>query len=183
MRVLIVIAALVLSLVTGIAAVGVAAAPSSSSLRAATPAPDMDSSPQATAEVVVVTGIEATSIGGANNELKLFRTVVAPGGNAPSHEHVGGNLMVIESGSITFTLEAGIAFATCDGGCVPGGQPDPDGLETLLPGAEVNLEAGDWVQQIDTAKHTVRNDGKVDAVILVVDVTGQNGAGACLGAC
>jgi quercetin dioxygenase-like cupin family protein len=174
MRVLAVIAALVLSLVTGgVVATGVAAPSSTLSLQEATPGP----------EGIGPEMVDVTHLGGTEeNALDLFRTVVAPGAVVPSHEHLGANLMYVESGSITFTVDDGVMLASCAAGCLPGGTPDATGVETLQAGDQVELAAGDWVQQINTTHHGFRNDGDVDAVLLVASGT-NNGAGACLGAC
>jgi hypothetical protein len=175
MRVFAVIAALVLSLVTGAAAIDVAAAPSAVSLQQATPAPE-EAGP---------IGVEVTRLGGTEqNALELFRTVIAPGGMVPPHEHLGMSLLYVESGSITLTVEERTMMASCAGGCFPGGTPTASDITTLQAGDTVVLNAGDWVQQIDTSTHGFSNDGDVDAVLLVAGDRGaNNGAGACLGAC
>jgi hypothetical protein len=175
MRVFAIIAALVLSLVTGAATIEVAAAPPAWSLQEGTPTP----------EVAAPGGVEVTRLGGTEqNALELFRTVIAPGSEVPSHEHFGMSLLYIESGSITFTVYDRTMMASCAGGCFPGGTPTASDITTLQAGDEVVLNAGDWVQQIDTSTHGFRNDGDVDAVLLVAGDRGaNNGAGACLGAC
>ncbi len=187
MRVFAVIATLALSLTMGVVAFGVAAAPSTSILQDATPASEMPAAPEATPEVLVQpTGpvlVDGTPIAGVDDSLTLFRTVVAPGGIVPAHEHLGANLMFVESGAITFTVDTGMAWAWCADGCASGTAPDPTGVDTLFSGTTVELEAGDWVQQRNDTTHGFRNDGEVDAVLLVVSGGAGNGSGACLGAC
>ena len=93
--------------------------------------------------------------------LQLIRLTFAPGGSIALHRHPGDAVFFVESGAIAWTTGEGQPLLTR--AAVAG---TPSAPESLAPGQEVLLEAGDGVFYDGATTHAVRNDGTEPAVVL-----------------
>ncbi len=130
-----------------------------------------------------------TPVPGAGANMYLYRITLAPGAVSDAHAHVGAAIMLVESGSILYRVEAGQVYRQCDGRCdtvaTPVAAPEGcvGGCELLPPSREVELAPGDWVVQYDTSTHAYRNDGSEPAVILVSALAPEIHIEGCVGGC
>jgi quercetin dioxygenase-like cupin family protein len=101
--------------------------------------------------------------------LWLLRVTFAPGAAAGAHTHPGATVYYIDSGTLVFTLQEGSATVTraTDGDATPA-------AEAVAHGAEVVLNAGDWVAYAGDAVQLERNDGAEPAVILISNLRGED---------
>ena len=91
----------------------------------------------------------------------LLRATIAPGGVVPSHVHPGQILVVVESGTLTYTVLGG------EGESVRGGAGTPTAAEAIEPGTEIMLGPGEWFVEHPAVVHTARNAGDEPTVLLV----------------
>ena len=185
MRLPAVVAALVLSILTGIVGIALAATPSNVNRQGATPAVEICPSVSATAGtswVLDVTGAQLSGVG-AGHAPTCYS--VPAGAEIASHEHSGWFLLRVQSGTISFTVEEGIMWAHCTPDCGTNRPPGSAGEETLLPGATVTLMPGDWVLQDRATTHAFRNQDPGENAVYqtAFGVSPLNGDGGCWGAC
>lgn len=98
--------------------------------------------------------------------LILSRLTFAPGGIIEMHTHPGDAVFYVESGQITWVTGMGAPLFTSAAAAAANAAGTPTPPETLTPGQEIVLEAGDSVFYTGQDSHSVRNDGTVDAVVL-----------------
>jgi len=101
------------------------------------------------------------AIDGPGQQLVLFRITLAPGGVVPSHVHPGQIIVVVESGTLAYTVLGG------EGKTVRAGAGTPTAAEGFPPGTEVTLGPGEWFVEDPTVVHTARNAGEEPTVLLV----------------
>jgi mannose-6-phosphate isomerase-like protein (cupin superfamily) len=107
----------------------------------------------------------------AGQALALMRVTFAPGGSVTAHTHPGDTIYHLVAGTLQFTLltgEAQLVRAT-------NGTPavgTPTAVEPVPVGEEITLQAGDTIYYSSAAVQTERNDGDVDAVVLVANLRG-----------
>jgi hypothetical protein len=105
--------------------------------------------------------------------LALMRITFAPGGNVTAHTHPGDTVYHLVSGSLQLTLLAGEAqLVRAVGGTPAAGTPTA--VEPVPLGTEITLNAGDTIYYSASALQTERNDGDVDAVVLVANLRGSD---------
>ena len=98
-------------------------------------------------------------------ELTLRRTTIAPGGGLPPHSHPGALVIVVESGTWSYTALGGgieLTRAAVDGTATP--------AESVTTGVEVTLTAGDALF-VEDPQDAFRNLGDDDVVLLVAGLT------------
>ncbi len=98
-------------------------------------------------------------------ELTLRRTTLAPGAVLPDHTHPGALVIFVESGAFGYSPLDGtvqMTRAAVDGTVTP--------PEIPAMGAEVVLEAGDWLF-VEDPGDAFRNAGEDDVVLLVAGLT------------
>lgn len=98
--------------------------------------------------------------------LILSRLTFAPGGMIDMHTHPGDAVFYVESGQITWVTGMGAPLFTSAAAAAANAAGTPTPPETLTPGQETVLEAGDSVFYTGHDSHEVRNDGTADAVVL-----------------
>ena len=94
-------------------------------------------------------------------QLVLFRITIAPGGVVPSHVHPGQIIVVVESGTLAYTVLGG------EGETVWAGAGTPTAGQAFAPGSEVTLGPGEWFVEDPAVVHTARNAGNEPTVLLV----------------
>ena len=97
--------------------------------------------------------------------LVLYR-VILRGGEVPSHIHPGTTVLTVESGAMSWTLQAGTVTVTR-----PGAAP-----ETVTePGTEIVVNAGEGLAYNADVVHTARAAGDEETSVLVSSLfeTGQ----------
>ena len=103
--------------------------------------------------------------------LALMRITFAPGGSVPAHTHPGDTVYHLASGTLQFTLLEGEAqFVRAVNGTPAAATPAA--AESVPVGTEITLNAGDTVYYSTSALQSERNDGDVDAVVLVANLRG-----------
>ncbi len=98
---------------------------------------------------------------GPGHTLMLVRITFAPGGFVGPHSHPGALVLAVESGELSYTLMQGSAQIVHP---AVAGTPGP--TESLAPGVEMTLKAGDALFE-QGVLHSARNAGTVPAVVLV----------------
>jgi len=93
------------------------------------------------------------------------RNTYEPGGFTPAHHHPGALVVHIESGELTYTVIEGSVQVHR---AATAGTPGP--TEEVGAGQETVLRAGDWLFEQGVV-HSVRNDGSVPTVVLVMALT------------
>ncbi len=94
-------------------------------------------------------------------QLVLLRITLAPGGVVPSHVHPGQIIVVVESGTLAYTVLGG------EGETVRAGAGTPTAADEFAPGTEVMLGPGEWFVEDPAVVHTARNAGDEPTVLLV----------------
>ena len=100
-------------------------------------------------------------------ELTLRRLTIAPGGSIPPHSHPGALVIVVESGTSSYTLLGGSMQLTR---AVAAGTPAA--AESISIGTEVLLHPGDALF-VEDPQDEARNDGEEDLVLLIAGLTRQ----------
>jgi hypothetical protein len=103
--------------------------------------------------------------------LALMRITFAPGGSVPAHTHPGDTVYHLASGSLRFTLLEGEAQLVRAVNGTPAAAT-PTAAESVPVGSEITLNAGDTIYYSTSALQSERNDGDVDAVVLVANLRG-----------
>lgn len=117
----------------------------------------IDLAPGVTAEVF--SGVPTDLAPGQT--LYTARFVFQPGGEIPPHGHPGTTSVVVESGTLGWTLVDGTAHVIR--GAASG---EPTGTEDLTdPGTEVTLAPGDAIYYEDDVAHTARGAGDEPTVV------------------
>lgn len=98
--------------------------------------------------------------------LHLLRVTFAPGGLVEPHIHPGSTIYHIQEGSLVFTLLDGEASL------VRAGHDEAAPAEDIPVGDEIMLGGGDTVHYDGSTVQTERNDGTVDAVVLISNLRG-----------
>jgi len=93
--------------------------------------------------------------------LLLQRVTIGPGGVVPSHVHPGQLIVVVESGTLAYTVLGG------EGESLRAGAGTPTAAEAIAPGTEVTLGPGEWFVEDPAVVHTARNAGDEPTVLLV----------------
>jgi hypothetical protein len=97
----------------------------------------------------------------AGQMLHMLRVTFAPGGSVDSHMHPGSTIYHLEQGQLVFTLLQGEASL------VRAGQGEDSRAERIALNEAITLSAGDTVFYYGSAVQIERNDGEVDAVVLI----------------
>jgi hypothetical protein len=98
-------------------------------------------------------------------ELTLRRTTLAPGAVLPDHTPPGALVIFVESGAFGYTpLDGNVQMTRA----AVGGTVTPAELPAM--GAEVVLEAGDWLF-VEDPGDAFRNAGEEEVVLLVAGLT------------
>lgn len=92
-----------------------------------------------------------------DHTLVMYR-VIFDGGEVPSHLHPGATVLTVESGTLSWTLQAGSATVIR-----PGAAPE----QVTEPGTEVILNQGEGMWYNDDVVHTARAAEAVPASVLV----------------
>jgi hypothetical protein len=105
--------------------------------------------------------------------LALMRITFAPGGGVASHTHPGDTVYHLVSGTLRFTLLQGEAqLVRATNGTPAAGTPTA--VEPVPVDTEIALNAGDTIYYSASALQSERNDGDVDAVVLVANLRGSD---------
>ena len=100
-------------------------------------------------------------IGAQGRALGLSRVVIQPGAKIPLHLHQGTQLGYIQSGTLTYTVEAGKAK-------VMSGPGDAGKLvRWIKAGQTARVKAGQWLIEQPSNHHRAANKGKEPVVILL----------------
>lgn len=126
----------------------------------ATPDPiaAIELAPGVTAEVFA----GAPSIRAPGQTVYLARFVFQPGAELFTHSHPGTTILGVESGSLGWTLQEGIAHVLR--GAASGATGPTDDLTE--PGSDVILAPGDAIFYEDDVVHTARGAGDGETVVL-----------------
>jgi len=100
---------------------------------------------------------EGQSAAAPDHMLVLYR-VILDGGEIPSHTHPGATVLTVESGTLSWTLQAGSANVIR-----PGAAPE----QVTEPGTEVVLGPGEGMWYNADVVHTARAAEAVPASVLV----------------
>ena len=97
----------------------------------------------------------------------LYRVVVPPGVQIPSHHHPGQQMARIQEGTLTYTVEQGTLQIGRNGADEP--------TETVTGPATIELQTGDSVYEPESMVHHAVNEGDIDVVIIISSLitTGQ----------
>ncbi len=98
--------------------------------------------------------------------LHLLRVTFAPDGSVDPHIHPGSTIYHIQEGSLVFTLLDGEASL------VRAGLDEASPAEDIPVNEEITLAAGDTVYYDGSTVQSERNDGTVDAVVLISNLRG-----------
>jgi quercetin dioxygenase-like cupin family protein len=101
--------------------------------------------------------IEGQPEAASDQSLVIYR-VILDGGEIPSHTHPGATVLTVESGVLSWTLQAGTATVIR-----PGAEPE----QVTEPGTEVILNPGEGMWYNADVVHTARNAEAVPASVLV----------------
>jgi hypothetical protein len=96
-------------------------------------------------------------------DLQLFRSEWAPGSSISLHTHPGALVSCIESGSVSFAIQSGMASVVR-----AHGPQTPAAAETISPNQPITYGPGDCVtfdQDAANTAHIAWNDGTEPAVI------------------
>jgi quercetin dioxygenase-like cupin family protein len=133
---------------------GLLAAPSVPAAQEATPA-------GAAGTITAETLGSVPSLDTPGMTLLLLRVTLGPGAVVPPHVHPGQLVVVVESGTVAYTLlgeEAAVLRA---------GPGTPTAVEAVEPQTEVLFGPGEWWIEVPDLTHTARNPGDAPAVVLV----------------
>lgn len=129
----------------------------------------------ATAQVTKETLGSGRSAAAPGRDLLLQRRTFPAGSTSGAHPAPGPVVLVVERGTVGFTVVQGAAMVTRAG---PGGSAGGP-AESLAVGTEAQLHAGDAVSYDQGVVHTVRNAGTDQAVTLEARLNPSGGvAGA-----
>jgi quercetin dioxygenase-like cupin family protein len=109
--------------------------------------------------------IEGQPAAAPDHSMVLYR-VILDGGEIPSHTHPGATVLTVESGTLSWTLQAGTATVIR-----PGAAPE----QVTEPGTEVILLPGEGMWYNADVVHTARSADALPASVLVSSLleTGQ----------
>lgn len=100
---------------------------------------------------------QGASAAAPDRVLLLQRRTFAPGADSGAHPAPGPVVLYVDSGTVTFEVEAGAALVTRAGSTT---------TETIAAGSEATLAQGDEVSYDQGVVHDVYNGGSVPAVTL-----------------
>lgn len=103
---------------------------------------------------------EGQPAGAPGQSLVLYR-VTLRGGEVPSHIHPGATLLTVESGMLSWTLQAGTVTVT---------RPGTAAEDVTEPGTEIVLNPGEGLSYDADVVHTARAAGDEPAVLLVASL-------------
>lgn len=107
-------------------------------------------------------------IGAPGRALGLSRVVIQPGSKIPLHLHQGTQLGYIQSGTLTYTVEAGRAK-------VMSGPGDAGKLVRWIEaGQTAKVKAGQWLIEQPSNHHRAANNGSKPVVILLSNLLLKN---------
>jgi quercetin dioxygenase-like cupin family protein len=103
---------------------------------------------------------EGQAAGAPGQSLVLYRVTLREG-EVPPHIHPGATLLTVESGELSWTLEAGTVSVTR-----PGEAPE----EVTEPGTEIVLNPGEGLSYNADVVHTARAAGDEPAVVVIASL-------------
>ncbi|MDQ5895359.1 MAG: hypothetical protein QG596_1620 [Actinomycetota bacterium] len=103
----------------------------------------------------------ADPIGAPGRALGLSRVVIQPGAKIPLHLHQGTQLGYIQKGTLTYTVEAGLAKV------MTGPGDDAKLVRPIKAGQTANVKQGQWLIEQPSNHHRAANNGNVPIVILL----------------
>jgi len=127
----------------------------------------MELAPGVTAEVLGA----SPSAGAPGQTVYLARFVFQPGAEIFPHNHPGTTILVVVSGSLGWTLDAGTSHVIRGAGSGATGPIE----DITVPGTKVILQPGDEIFYERDVTHTASGAGETEAVVmgtLVLDAGG-----------
>lgn len=122
---------------------------------------------EATPTPVSSVGVSGGALGQGEPEaapdhvLWLRHATFEPGGYVPLHHHPGALVLSVESGSLLYAVEEGVATVTRKGT-----DGSPGATEAIGPGEETTINAGDSVFE-QGVLHTAINEGDEPTKLLI----------------
>lgn len=100
-------------------------------------------------------------IGAPGRALNLARVVIQPGAKIPLHMHQGTQVGYIQSGVLTYHVQAGQAKV------MSGAGDAPKFVRMIRAGQTANVKAGQWLIEQPSDHHRAANNGNKPVVILL----------------
>lgn len=107
-------------------------------------------------------------IGAPGRALGLSRVVIQPGARIPLHLHQGTQLGYIQSGVLTYHVQAGRAKV------MTGAGDAPRLVRLIKAGQTARVKAGQWLIEQPSNHHRAANNGRKPVVILISNLLLKN---------